>query len=61
MTTVTLSDRVKAATALIKEVDNIETLQLECGEQIASLLLKQVRLAEKSKALKEALSNFVNL
>ena len=61
MTTVTLSDRVQAATALLKELDNIETLQLECGEQIASLLLKQIRLAEKSSALKEAISRFVNL
>lgn len=51
MSTVNISERAEFIAAIYQELQEIEKLQLKVGEDMALLLLQQVRLAEKSRAL----------
>ena len=52
---VDLSDRAQALCAVIKEFEQVEAQQIKLGEQMSALLYEQVRLAEKSRILKQTL------
>lgn len=49
--TVTISEQARAMGQLELELQQVEKLQLEVGEEIAALLFKQVQLAEKCRAI----------
>lgn len=51
MSTISISDKGAGAAALYAELLEIEKMQLDIGEQMAQLILKQVQLADKSRAL----------
>ena len=58
--TVSISDRAYAVQAVLKEFESVEAQQAKIGEQMATLLFEQVKLAEKSRILKQTLEKLLN-
>lgn len=52
---VDISDRARAIQAVLQEFDAVEAQQARVGEQMASLLFEQVKLAERSRILKQTM------
>jgi len=56
---VEISVKAEAVQALLREMNNVEALQLKVGEDMATLLYEQVRLAEKFRLLRNAMGELV--
>ena len=56
---VDISDQAQAVCVILKEFEQVEQQQALVGERMAELLYEQVRLAEKSRILKQTLSQFI--
>lgn len=54
-----LSDKAQAVRAMLTEIESIERLQLETGEQISKLIDKQVRLSIKCEILHSTLEKLL--
>lgn len=57
---VEISDRARGVQAVLAEFDSVEAQQAKIGEQMAILLFEQVKLAEKSRVLKQTLAKLLN-
>lgn len=56
---VNISDKALAVCAVLKEFESVEAQQAKIGEQMAQMLFEQVKLAEKSRILKQALEKLI--
>ena len=56
---VTISDKATAIQALLTQFEAVEQEQLDIGEKMGSLLVAQIRCAEKCRVLRRAMEALV--